>query len=364
MIRKAIQLLLVLVAIFTTGYVLYQSFTIVLYFVVAAVLALIGRPIMRVLAMPQIKGRRLGEAARAFITMLFMVLVLTAIVGVFLPMIVKEASHLAQMDGNEVRRTFEPGLQWLNDVSTRFGGADARRYSYTELLEYVFNSLDISMITNVFNTILGAFGNFLIAVFSVAFITFFMLKERDMIGFLVLSVTPGSKEEQVKRVLHNVRHTLSRYFLGLLVQVTAIATCMYIGLSIFGIKNALLIAFFTGLANLIPYIGPWIGACFGAFIIVANGIELSLADYIQPRLYGLLISVIATQLLDNYVFQPTIFSNSINAHPLEVFAVILVAGTLGGVAGMVAALPVYAVIRIGAIEVNREWRILERIKSR
>jgi predicted PurR-regulated permease PerM len=69
-------------------------------------------------------------------------------------------------------------------------------------------------------------------------------------------------------------------------------------------------------------------------------------------------------MIDNYVFQPAIFSNSINAHPLEIFIVILVAGSLGGVLGMIAAIPVYSFLRIVFREMNRELRWLERLKQR
>jgi predicted PurR-regulated permease PerM len=144
----------------------------------------------------------------------------------------------------------------------------------------------------------------------------------------------------------------------------AITTCIFIGLQIVGVENALLIAVFTGIVNLVPYLGPWIGASFGIFILVANNIDASFVDVIEPKIIGMLIVFATTQLIDNYLFQPAIFSNSINANPLEIFVVILVAGSLGGVTGMIAAIPVYSFIRIVFKEMNKEFRWLQRIKER
>jgi predicted PurR-regulated permease PerM len=364
MIKNVLKLLLVQLLIATLGYLIYASRTIILYFIVSAAIALIGRPLVKLLGRITWRGKQMGEGLRAFITMLLMLTTLSTTLGVFLPMIFQEITHLSQMDVKEIRIALEPGMEWLNSINAQYGGNGAPHIDDSFFLEYIYESLDIKAISGIFNKLLGVFGNFLIAVFSVAFMTFFMLKEEDIIGALVIMITPRSKEAQISRILANIRYTLSRYFLGLLLQVTAITTCVFIGLSIFGVKNALLIAFFTGVANLIPYIGPWIGATFGLFIIVSNNIELGWVEIIRPKIIGLLITVVITQLLDNYVFQPTIFSNSINAHPMEVFIVILVAGTVGGVLGMIAAVPVYAIIRISVIALNREFRILERIKEK
>jgi predicted PurR-regulated permease PerM len=100
------------------------------------------------------------------------------------------------------------------------------------------------------------------------------------------------------------------------------------------------------------------------FIVVSNNISASFVDVVQPKLMGLVVVYAITQMLDNYIFQPTIFSNSIHAHPLEIFLVILIAGTLGGIIGMVIAIPLYAFMRIVFIEMNREFGFIERLKAR
>jgi predicted PurR-regulated permease PerM len=70
---------------------------------------------------------------------------------------------------------------------------------------------------------------------------------------------------------------------------------------------------------------------------------------------------IITQLIDNYLFQPIIYSNSVKAHPLEIFLVILIAGQIGGVVGIIAAIPLYTIIRVILVEFYPEKKFVKRL---
>jgi len=146
---------------------------------------------------------------------------------------------------------------------------------------------------------------------------------------------------------------LIRYFIGVLAQVTIITIFVTIALSILGVKNALLIGFFAALMNIIPYVGPIIGAIFAAVITISSNIGMpfySVAGVDQPTLMVLLIKVFIVfgimQMLDNFILQPNIFSKSVKAHPLEIFIVVLAGANIGGIAGMVLAIPAYTVVRV------------------
>jgi len=116
-----------------------------------------------------------------------------------------------------------------------------------------------------------------------------------------------------------------------------------------GLRYSIGIAFLTGILNLIPYIGPFIG-----YIL---GISLSLViKYACASAFGLAVSfpvflvvimgvLLFTQIIDIYIFQPVIYSTSVKVHPLEIFIVFLVAGELGGIIGMLVAIPAYTVVR-------------------
>jgi predicted PurR-regulated permease PerM len=152
--------------------------------------------------------------------------------------------------------------------------------------------------------------------------------------------------DHMRHILPKIKRTLFRYAFGLLIQMTGIFTIVYVGLSIAGVQSALVIGVFAAFINLIPYIGPMIGAIFA--LVLGLGQAYALDPTVSFALISLeIVGVFATaQLTDNFVFQPLIFSNSINAHPLEIFIIISVAGLLGGIIGMVIAVPTYSMLRI------------------
>ncbi len=364
MIKTVLKIIFALAGIVLLIWFLIQIQTILAYLLVAWIVALIGRPIYNLFGRLHIRGRILPAGVRSILTMLIIFCAIGMVIAMFLPLIFFEIKHLSQLDTNDIRASVDPLITWLKDIGGRFNIESMRELDEAQILTYIYNSINFGAIPDMLNAVLGIFGNTLVAVFSVAFITFFFLKDRDMSTNLILYLVPASKEENMRRIVVNTRLTLSRYFLGLVMQITAVALCVFVGLSIVGVENALLIAFFSGLANLIPYLGPWIGALFGLFILVSNNIDASFAEVVKPKIYGLLIVYAITQMIDNYILQPTIFSNSIHAHPLEIFIVILIAGTLGGVIGMIVAVPLYAFFRIVFMELNREFRFLENIKSK
>ena len=156
---------------------------------------------------------------------------------------------------------------------------------------------------------------------------------------------------------------LRRYFVGVSAQVSIISVFMWILLSIIGIKNAILIAFFAALINVIPYVGPIIGAAFGVFITISSNLDLGLDFYTEmlPLILKVIGAFAAMQMLDNFVLQPFIFSNSVLAHPLEIFIVILVGAKLSGILGMILAIPVYTVIRVIARAFLSEFKIVQKL---
>ncbi len=364
MVRQFLRILLILAGLACLGWLVYNTTTILAYLLISMVVALIGRPLFNLFERIQIRGKHLPDSIKAAGTLLVIFGILSTLLSTFLPMIFTEAQLLTKIDLDQINQALGPALDSLNGLVSNIYPDNSHEFSEEQLIQYLFESLDLTALPDILNSVVGALGNLLIALFSIAFISFFLLKDKNLITDVALNLIPKSKEKGAKRILLNSRRTLSRYFLGLLLQVIAITICIFIGLSIVGVQNALLIAVFTGIVNLVPYLGPWIGASFGLFILAANNLDASFTEVIQPKMIGLICVFAATQLLDNYLFQPTIFSKSINAHPLEIFFVILIAGSIGGVGGMIVAIPVYSLMRIVFVEMNREFRWLERIKEK
>jgi predicted PurR-regulated permease PerM len=136
-----------------------------------------------------------------------------------------------------------------------------------------------------------------------------------------------------------------------------------IGLSIVGIEfqHAVVIGLFCGMFNIIPYLGPWMGAAVGLLIGAALNMGTDFMNHTLPLLGWMLLVFGTVQILDNILFQPIIYSSSVKAHPLEIFLVILAAGSLAGILGMILAIPVYTILRVIAKEFFDNMKIIKKL---
>jgi predicted PurR-regulated permease PerM len=230
---------------------------------------------------------------------------------------------------------------------------------YTNVQEEINQLLTISDVGTYLGNIIGGISSTLIGIFSVLFISFFLLKDGQIINQIITSLSPEKYLNKVKTIVVETKDLLSRYFIGVLVQVTVVVLVITIGLSIAGVKNALLIGVIAGVFNIIPYIGPLMGAGIGLLLAATSQLETAPDMALSGFLLSALIPFVVAQLLDNFVLQPVIFSKSVKAHPLEIFMVILAAGSLAGIVGMIIAVPTYSFIRIIAKEFFYGYKIVQ-----
>lgn len=205
------------------------------------------------------------------------------------------------------------------------------------------------------------FGNFLILITSVTFIAFFFLKDEKLFGRALKTLIPKNQKKEADTALSQVKRLLTRYFSGILLQITLITLYVTVLLSFLGIPNAFLIAFFAAIVNVIPYLGPIIGTCFGMLVIISSNLEMSFYLVTLPMILKVMGVFASMQILDGFVLQPYIFSNSVSAHPLEIFIVVVVGAKLGGITGMVVAIPAYTIIRVIASVFLKEFQLVQRL---
>ena len=136
-----------------------------------------------------------------------------------------------------------------------------------------------------------------------------------------------------------------------------------IGLTIVGIEfnHAVVIGLFCGLFNVIPYLGPWMGAAVGLLIGAALNINSDFMSVTLPLLGFMVLVFASVQIIDNILFQPLIYSSSVKAHPLEIFLVILAAGSIAGILGMILAIPAYTILRVIAKEFFDNMKIVKKL---
>ncbi len=348
--RRTTLLRLLSVALVLAGAWYFRD--VVLYLVIAAVLSLIGRPLMKRLAGRKVGPVVISPTVAAFLTMGVMFGLLGGLLWIFFPVLVHEAITLSSVDPAVILAFFRKPLAvwqqrfdaWGVDISLQ----QNLRRALTGWLAGLFS---FEQMTTFLGQLSRLVGSLFIGVLAVLFITFHFLREPELEARIVLAFTPQPWRNEMRQFLHRVHEVLSAYFLGLMIQVVLVSTVTAGGLLLIGVDNALIIALFTGLSNMIPFLGPLMGATFGIILSFSTHPEMLASPAVwQPFLLKLVAVFVVVQIIDNVVFQPFIFSRVARAHPLEVFLVILIAAELAGVLGMLVAVPSYMLIRIAIRE--------------
>ena len=346
---------------------LYFFSNIVTYVVIAWVLSLILEPMDEFFQRKLRVGKfKIGKAFSAVLTMVVFLVGLLLLLTLFIPLIVTQANNLAGVDYKSIADALREPMGQLNLWLENRGLIEHQPSVEVQLQ----NALKLgdwfqpAKVGDFFTTILTAAGNVLVGFFSVLFITFFFLQDETMLADFLVSILPDEYEGRIRKAFRGVERMLTRYFGGLLLQVSILTLFMWILLSILGIENALLIAFFAALINLVPYVGPFLGAVFGIFITISSHLDLEFYSQMLPMLAKVVGAFVAMQFLDNYFLQPWIFSKSVKAHPLEIFIVILMGAQINGILGMVLAIPVYTVLRVIARTFWSQMRIVQSLTER
>ena len=361
--NKTIKYILIFLGVALLVYALWYFKSIVAYILISAVLSLVGHPIVQFLTKLRIKKFRLSKSLSATITLIFLWVIFISFFRFFIPLIVNEVNELSSIDINGLFQSLKNPIEKVQEIfdNYRIASEDIsiQEYLTTKFIE-VFS---ISKLSSFFGSIAGIIGNLLIAFFSISFITFFFLKEEGLFTEGILAIVPVKKEQGVRHILHSIKHLLSRYFIGILIEILLVIILVSTGLTIVGItfNHAIVIGLLAGLLNVIPYIGPYIGAFFGIIIGVATNFDLEFSSQLLPLIAYMSLVFVIVQLIDNILFQPLIYSSSVKAHPLEIFLVILMAGSLAGIPGMILAIPTYTVIRVVAKEFFSNFKIVDKL---
>ena len=313
--------------------------------VLAAVLALIGNPLMRLLQYP-VGNYKMGKNLSAALTLIIMVGLLFSLSYWLFPMIFSQAVKLSNIDTTSIVRYAEQYVGVAKQYMTDYG-----LLAPDESLEMMINKevLKIVKATRfdlIFSDIFNITIDLVLGVFVTLFVTFFFLRDKEYFTKLIYSAVPIDYVDETEHILQNSRYLISRYFIGLLCEILLVTLLLFAGFSIAGFPNALLLAFCCGVLVIVPYVGAVVGAGISYILLIVSMIG-SGADF---QLLTLTLTFggvfIATKLIDDFIMQPFIYSKSVKAHPLEIFLVILIAGEVGGIMGMIIAIPLYTLIRI------------------
>ncbi len=359
-----LKLILIVTVILFLGWLFSDILS---YFVISLVLATLLRPLTDFISRIQFYKVRVPRSIAVLISFAFFVLVFSLFILLFIPLISDQIQVLSNLDFNDLLFSMQGPIQRIENFFIENNFVDREPGYIIQSLEEATTSIFSSISFNeLINRLLRLTGSLFVSLLALVFITFFLLYEKGLLKKLFLKAIPNEYFELSIEALYKIETLLTNYLTGLMFQIFTVFTLVAVGLSIFGIKYALTIAVFAAIANLIPYLGPVIGATFGILVALTTApFDLTADEYLWLAIK--VVSVFGiVQLSDNILLQPLIFSKSVKAHPLEIFVVIFAGAALGGAVGMIAAIPVYTILRVSIAELYRgyqQYYIFKRYKN-
>ncbi|UZO82691.1 AI-2E family transporter [Aquimarina sp. ERC-38] len=333
---------------------LYTIQSILIYILIAIIISLIGRPLVIFFR----KYLKLNTGIAVIITLLLISAIFSGIFLLFIPILSEQGQLLSEVN--------------LIDLNTNLNKLNSQISEYFHIEEVnlvdiikesnISNFLNLKSLPTAVNSLFSGFGSLLIGLFSVLFIAFFLLKDSKLLEKSLL-VFAKKKEHETKfrHALETIKELLSRYFLGLLLQVFILFILYTIVFSVFDVNNAIAVALIAAIFNLIPYVGPLMGCAFVLILTTTSHLGEDFSTVILPKLGYILLGYIIIQLIDNFINQPFIFGNSVKSHPLEIFLVILIFGASMGIGGLIIAVPAYTVIKVIAKEFLSKYKVVKQL---
>jgi len=339
---------------------------IVVYILVSGVFSIMGRPLVDLFCKIKIRRWHFPRSIGAFLTLLIIWGIIVLFFYIFIPLVTSQINQLSSIDSSRIVQIVEGPIKKVENLFRAFNKDIAKETSLQEyIISKVAGVLNINLLQNFIGSLAGILGNILVAVFSITFITFFFLKDQHLFFESILIWVPDRYVDNVTRALYSIKRLLTRYFIGIMIQSTCIMILVTIGMTIVGIdfQQALVMGLILGIINVIPYVGPWLGLFIAIIMGVASHMNQDFNTIVIPLVTYMIIVEAIVHTIDNVVFQPVIFSNSVKAHPLEIFIVVLAAGFAAGVPGMILGIPAYTVLRVFAREFFNNFRAVQIITS-
>ena len=367
--EKLAKYTLAAVSIAIIGGLCWYFRSVLVYILLAVVVSLIGKPLMTLLQKITIKGRKAPDWILAAFTIILLMVIFTAVVTMIVPVVSGIVKNISLTNIEDAARRVAIPLADFNTflISTfpKLGSDFRIEVVAVQELQKLFDP-------SAFSSMIGSAASFVtdlgIGIFSVVFISFFFIKDDGLFTSMVAALVPDKHESNAAQAIADIGNLLSRYFIGVLFEILGVALLNFLGLLFIarlGADAALGIAFLTGLLNVIPYVGPLFGGVLGTILGLVlkysstNPVGLDVNFWI----FTIILTAIfcTTQLVDNFLYQPVIYSTSIKAKPLEIFIVLLVVGHIGGPISMIAAIPSYTAVRVIAFRFFRKIKAIRRL---
>ena len=339
------------------------------YILTAVVVSLIAKPLMALMQKIQVKGRKAPDWILAAFSIIIVLGILMSIITSVIPIISGIIKDISMVNIESAARGIAVPLtefnEFLRNIFPQLGSGFRIEVTILNELQKMFN-------VAAFSSMLGSAASFVtsmaIGLFSVVFIGFFFIKDDGLFTQIVCALVPDKHEKTTEKAISDIGYLLSRYFIGVTLEMIGVALINFLGLMLIarlGFNASIGIAVLTGILNVIPYVGPFMGIILGTSLSILlkyssmSPIGLDVNFWIFA---AIVIAILCfTQLVDNFVYQPLIYSTSIKSKPLEIFIVLLIVGHIGGPLSLIIAIPCYTVVRVIAFRFFGHIKAIRRL---
>lgn len=301
-------------------------------FIIAMIISYILNPVVNLL-----NERRVPRTIAILLIYSIFILTITVVVMNLIPMFITQLSELNEHLPEFTMRA-QSMMHGLNQSSllpesVRTGINEAVLRAEKQLADWI----------SEFIGRIGATLNVVFMAFIIPFLAFYILKDFQLIEKTVLTFVPVKHRKRTIRLVTDIDKALGNYIRGQFIVCLVIGIFAYIGYWLIGIPYPLLLAALVGIFNIIPYVGPFFGAA--PALIVASTVSLKMV------MLAFLVNLIC-QSLENSVVSPQVVGRSLHLHPLMIIFAVIVGGHIGGVFGLILAVPLFAA---GKVIIHHIW---------
>ena len=320
---------------------LYRFSILAIYAGVALIFSYLLNPVVNRM---QASGMNRALSILLVISSLFLVIYYLS-TNFFPPLVEQVATLTGQLNADNINMIATTIENWMVDnVPIEIESGVVTR----AIIQFINELLELgnfkNTFSNFFNNLFGLVGNVFTAVIVIPLSIFFLLKDGSKIRRSVLLLVPNKYFETTLSIIDKTEKRLGIYFKSVILQSIIVAVIASSLLTYIGLNNAIIVGLFIGAANTIPYFGPTIGYIIVVLVAIFERGDLSLV-------YPGLLCQLATQLVDNIILQPLIFSKSADMHPLSILFIVFIGAELAGVVGMLVAIPIAATINLTIKEI-------------
>ncbi|SFQ04922.1 Predicted PurR-regulated permease PerM [Psychrobacillus psychrotolerans] len=310
---------------------------VILPIILAVIVYYLLRPILRLLE--KIKIKRVWGILIIFLVLVGLITLLVFLVFPFLKgqifkLVEELPTYFIQLfnDLDAFLRTSifkDYYLQIENDVASVLNGLP------DEIGEFVQNT--VTGIATGISSIVGVLTSFVLAIVTVPFIVFYLLKDGEKLPNFVMKLFPPRMRDDLQEVFTGIDRQISSYIQGQILVSMCIGFMIYIGFTIIQMPYALLLGVIAMVTSVVPYLGPVIAITPAAIIALVTSPLL---------LVGLAIVWTVVQLIEGKFISPQIMGKSLHVHPITIIFVLITAGSLFGVPGVILGIPGYAILKV------------------